>query len=132
MVLDYKLNFEEHIKMIVNKINKTSSFLCKFQNFLLKKSLLTINKSFIRPHLDYGDIIYDKSYNTSSHQRLESLHYSAALAITGVIRNSLKEKLYNKLGLESIQNRRLYKKLFFLSFQYDPQEKYISPNSRVR
>ena len=86
MFLDYKLNFEEHFKTIVNKINKTIELLRKFQNFLLRKSLLTICKSFIRPHHDYGDIINDQSYNTSFHQRLESLQYNAALAITGAIR----------------------------------------------
>ena len=51
---------------------------------------------------------------SSFHQRLESLQYNAALAITGVIRGTSKEKLYNELGLESLQNRRLYRKLSFL------------------
>ena len=85
MVLDSKLNFEEHLKTIVNKINKTIGLLHKFQNFLPKKWLFTIYKFFIRPHLDYGDIIYDLSHNISFHQRLESLQYSAVLAITYVI-----------------------------------------------
>ena len=114
MFLDCKLNFEEHLKTIVNKINKTIGLLRKFQNFLPRKSLLTIYKSFIRPHFDYGDIIYDQTYNTSFHQRLESLQYNAALAITGAIRGTSKEKLYNELGLESLQNRRWYRKLSFL------------------
>ena len=56
-------------------------------------------KSFIRPHLDYGDIIYDQSYNTSFHQRLESLQYNTALAVTGSIRGTSKEKLHNELDL---------------------------------
>ena len=62
MFLDCKLNFEEDLKTIVNKINKTRGLLCKFQNFLSRKPLLTIHKSFIRPHLYYGNIIYDQSY----------------------------------------------------------------------
>ena len=114
MFLDCKLNFEEHLKTIINKIIKTIGLLRKFQNFLPRKSLLTIYKSFIRPHFDYGDIIYDQTYNTSFHQRLESLQYNAALAITGAIRGTSKEKLYNGLGLESLQNRRWYRKLSFL------------------
>ena len=93
MFLDCKLNFEEHLKTIVNKINKTIGLLRKFQNFLPRKSLLTIYKFFIRPHLDYGDICYDQSYNTSFHQRLESLQYNAALVITVTIRGTSKEKL---------------------------------------
>ena len=43
-----------------------------------------------------------------------SLQYNAALAIIGAIRGTSKEKLYNKLGLESLQNRRWYRKLSFL------------------
>ena len=112
--LECKLNFEEHFKTIVNKTNNTRGLLCKFHNFLPRKSLLTIYKSFIRPHLDYGDIIYDQSYNISFPQRLESLQYDVALAITGAIPGTSKEKLYNELGLESLQNSRWYRKLYLL------------------
>ena len=51
---------------------------------------------------------------TSFHRRLESLQYNAALAIIGAIRGTSKEKLYNELGLESLQHRRWYRKLSFL------------------
>ena len=114
MFLDCKLYFEEHLKTIVNKINKTIGLLRKFQNFLPRKSLLAINKSFIRPHLDYVGIICNQTYNTSFHQRLEPLQYNAALAITGAICGTSKEKLYNELALESLQSRRWYRKLSFL------------------
>ena len=104
MFLNCKVIFEEHVKTIVNEINKTIGLLRKFQNVLPTKLLLAINKSFIRPHLDYGDIIYDQSYNTSFHQRLEeSLQYYVVVAITGAICGTSKEKLYNELGLESLQ-----------------------------
>ena len=79
MFLDCRLNFEEHLKIGVNKINKTIGLLHKFQKFLPRKSLLTIHKSFIRPHLDYGDVINDQSYNASFHQRMESLRNKNAI-----------------------------------------------------
>ena len=85
MFLDWKLKFEEHLKTTRNKINKTIGLLCKFQNFLPRRLLLTICKTLIIPHLDYGDTVYDQSYNISLHQRLESLQYTSALAITGAI-----------------------------------------------
>ena len=44
---------------------------------------------------------------------MELLEYNAALAITGAIRGTLKEKLFNELDLESPQNRRWYRKLSF-------------------
>ena len=37
----------------------------KLQFILLCLSLLTIYKSFIRPHLDYGDAIYDQPSDKS-------------------------------------------------------------------
>ena len=83
--------------MILNKVNKTIEFLRKLQNILPRSALLTIYKSFIRPHLDYGDIIYDQAYNTSFHQKIELLQYNACLAITGAIRGTSREKLYEEL-----------------------------------
>ena len=58
-------------------------------------------------------VIYVLISNTSLHQKLEFLQYNVCLAITGGIRGSLKEKLYKELGLESVQLRRLFRKLSF-------------------
>ena len=66
-------------------------------------ALPTISKSFIRPHLDYRDIIYDKAFSKSFHLKLVSLQYKATLAITGAIRGSSTEKIYEGLGLESFK-----------------------------
>ena len=108
MQLDKKLNFEEHINKVDSNVNR------KLQNVLPRTALLTIYKSFIRPHLDYGDIIYDKAFNESFHAKLESLQYNATLAITGAIRGSSSEKIYEELGLESLKSRRWYRKMSFL------------------
>ena len=63
MQLDKKLNFEEHLKKVESKVYKTIGIIRKLQNVLPQSALLTIYRSFIRPHLDYGDIIYDKAFN---------------------------------------------------------------------
>ena len=83
----------------------------KLDNRLPRSSLITIYKSFVRPHLDYGDVILDKAYDNSFQQRLESLQYKASLAITGTIKGSSTERLYQELGLESLQNRWWFQKL---------------------
>ena len=83
----------------------------KFQGILPRTSLITIYKSFARPHLDYGDIIYDQAFNESFHQRIEYIQYNAAIAITGAIRGTSSEKLYQELGLESLRSRRWLGKL---------------------
>ena len=71
-------------------------------------------KSLIRSHLDYGDVIYDKAFNESFHAKLESLQYDTTLAITGAIRWSSTEKIYEELGLGSLKSRRWYRKMGFL------------------
>ena len=70
MVLDTRLEFNLHLKNVLNKVNKTIGLLCKLLNTLPRISLIIIFKSFIRPLLDYGDIIYDRAYNTSFHQNI--------------------------------------------------------------
>ena len=102
MFLDNKLNFGEHLKYITNKVNKSIVLLFKLQMILPRRSLVTIYKSFIRPHLDYGDIIFDQAFNKSFHDNLESIQYNASLAITGARRGTSKEKLYQELGFESL------------------------------
>ena len=111
VVLDNRLFFEDHLKMISNKVNKTIGLLRKLQNILPRSALLTIYKSFIRPHLDYGGIIYDLAYNASFHQKLELLQYNVCLGITGGIRGTSSENLYEELGLEYLQLRRWFRKL---------------------
>ena len=120
MFLVAKPDFQEHRKSIFSKVNKTNGLLWKLHHILPRSPLLTIYKSFIRPHLDYGDIIYDQAYNASFHQKLDSIQYNAALAITGAIRGTSKEKLYDELGLETLEKRRWYRKLccFFKIFRY--------------
>ena len=111
MFLNSKLNFSEHLKNIFQKNNKTIGLLRKLQTLLPRAPLITIYKSFIRPHLDYGDMIYDQTFNMSFQQKMETIQYNAALAITGAIRGSSREKVFQELGLETLQQRHWYRKL---------------------
>ena len=94
MLLDFRLDFQEHWKSLLKKVNKTVTLLRKFQNILPRSALLTMYKCFVRTHLDYGDIIYDQAFNNSFHQKVESLQYNAALAITGINGGTSREKIY--------------------------------------
>ena len=59
----------------------------------------------MRPYLDYGDIIYEQAFDSSFHEKLESIQYNASLAITVAIRGASREKRYSELGLESLHAR---------------------------
>ena len=106
MFLASKFNFSEHLKTIFQKTNKTIGLLRKLQILLPRAPLITIYKSFIRPHFDYGDMIYDQTFNMSFQQKMETIQYNAALVITGAIRGSSREKIYQELDLETLQQRR--------------------------
>ena len=109
MHLDKKLNFKEHLSKVESKVNKTTGIIRKLQNVLPRSARLTIYKSFIRPHLDIGNVIYDKAFNESFHAKLESLQYNATLAIRG----SSTEKIYEELVLETLKSRGWYRRITF-------------------
>ena len=46
-ILDVKLTFEEHLKNVFNKTNKTIGLLKKLSNLLPRQALVTIYKAFI-------------------------------------------------------------------------------------
>ena len=75
--------------------------------------MLTIYKSFIRAHLDYGDILYDKPRNQNFQNKLEKVQYKSCLAITGAIQGTSRQKMYNELGLHTLIERRWHTKLTF-------------------
>ena len=67
---------------------------------------------FIRPHLDYGDEIYDQSNNNGLSGKTGSIQYNVALPITGSIRGTSKMKLYQELGLDLWKTRWLTRLLY--------------------
>ena len=104
-ILDEKLNFTQHIVDANSKVNKGISIIKKLRYSLSRKSLITIYKAFLRPLIDYGD------KNDSFSEKLESVQYKAALAITGVIKGTSLDKICQELGPESLKSRRWYKRL---------------------
>ena len=73
--------------------------------------MITLCKAFIRPHLDYVDVLYHQALNNSFKEKLESFQYNVCLALTGAIRGTSKEKIYQNLGLESLRDLRWCRKL---------------------
>ena len=78
----------------------------KLSLFLSRKTLLTIDKSFVRLNLDYADIIYGKPFNESFKTKIEIIQYRTALVITGAIKGTSRDCLYQEIGLESPADRR--------------------------
>ena len=91
--LDEELTFKHHINEKINKANKGIGMICKLNNILPCFVLLTMCPSFVYPHLDNGDVIYDKPENESLSSLIESVLYKASLSITGARRGASQEKL---------------------------------------
>ena len=105
MILDSKLMYDENLKSVLSKISKTIGVITKILRYSPQK-ILKIHKSFSRPHLVYGNIIYCRTFNESFHEEVESIQYNAAIAITQVIRGTSPEKALSKIRLRiaKIQN----------------------------
>ena len=58
MFLDFKLSFNEHLETVLAKVNRFIAILCKLQSVLPREALLTIYKSFVRPHFYYGNVTF--------------------------------------------------------------------------
>ena len=111
----------------MNKVDKTIGLLCKLEAVLPRPLLVIIYKAFVKPHLDCGDIIYHQAHKEPFHQKLESIQYNAALAITGAVRGTSRETLYQEVVLESLQKRRWYRKLcYFLKIFKGQSSDYLS------
>ena len=109
--LDQKLDFSKHINEKISEAQKGISVIKKLYNILPRNVLLTIYKSFVRPHLDYGDIIYDQPNNQNYSSEIEAVRYNAALAITNAIKGTSRTELYKELGIESLSFHRWFRRL---------------------
>ena len=95
LIIDTKLKFNEHLEDKINKSNRIIGSVKHLSLILPRTGLLTIYKAFVRPHLDYADILYDKPDNEFFKDWVEKVRYNAAIAVTGTIRGTSRERIYN-------------------------------------
>ena len=121
IVLDSKLSFASHIRSVISKSRRGIGMLKCFSKYLPRQTLDELYKLYVRPHLDYGDVIYHTPQITceftnivsltNQMEKLESVQYSAALAVTGAWKGTSREKLYDELGWETLNLRRWSRRL---------------------
>ena len=113
IALDSKLKFSVHVDQKIKKCNRIISLIRRLSINLPRNALLAIYKFFVRPYLDYGDILYDKPNNENFQNKLQNVQYKACLTITGGIQGTSRTKFYDDLGLHSLIKRRWCNKLIF-------------------
>ena len=122
LILDSKLSFISHINEKISKAHKGLGIIKSLSRFLSVKTLDLIFKLYIRPHLDFCDIIFhipsitnpfDSSINLNYLMNtLERIQYHAALAITGSWKVTNLNRIYDEFGWESLTDRRWCRRLF--------------------
>ena len=113
IILDEKLSFSEHIKEAIEKAKQKGIALMKFLSNKVSSSVLELTfKMYVRPHLDYGDVIYHDQQSQTM-ELLEKIQYQAGLIVTNCWKGTSRIKLYNELGWESLSQRRVGRRLAY-------------------
>ena len=96
LILDTRLTFSKHIDEKVSLANKGIGVIRQLYKYLPRKSLIQIYKSFIRPHLDYCDIIYHKpSFDDFSMEYYSERARTDPAKINEIFNNKLEAVQYN-------------------------------------
>ena len=79
----------------------------------------------------------NKPLNESFKKKIESVQYNAALIITGAIKGTCRDKIYQELGLEYLADRRWSRKIIFfhkiiLGLQPSYLQNYLTPYDNER
>ena len=108
LILDSKLSFTKHINDKIANARKGIGIIKHLASYIPLKSRDQIYKMYVRPHLDYCDIIYhipvisnnfDSSLTLNYQMNaLERTQYQAALAVSGTWKGTNKDKIYEELG----------------------------------
>jgi hypothetical protein len=110
LTLSQDLSWDQHIKNISDKANRRLGILRSLKYKLDRLSLERIYMGFIRPLLEYGDIIWDKAPREIL-DPLEAIQLNAARIVTGATARSSTTGLYNETAWEPLHMRREFHKL---------------------
>ena len=110
IVLSDDLTWTNHIESISSKAWKRIGLLRRYKYLLDRASLQKMYTSFIRPLLEYGDIIWDNS-SAANKRALENIQVEALRITTGGTKVCSIQKLYDDSKWETLQTRRNHHKL---------------------
>jgi hypothetical protein len=96
--------------MITGKAYKRINILRKFRFILDRKTLEKIYFTFVRPILEYADVIWD-NMSISLNKKIENVQLEASRIVTGGTRLVSLNNLYMEIGWEKLKDRREKHKL---------------------
>ena len=105
VILQRDCKWASHIESIVAKVRPLIACLRSFKYKFTRKTLEILYKSYILPHLDYADVLWDNCPAVLANE-LENVHLEALRIITGSVRGTSHEKLYKESGFVPLTTRR--------------------------
>ena len=105
ITLSNNLRWNAHINDVVTRCSKKVNMMKQFKYELDRKSLEIIYLSFIRPSLEYGDVLFAGTYE-SDLCKLDRLQVDAMRIVTGATERSNINLLYEDLGWPRLETQR--------------------------
>lgn len=126
LFLSNDCTWHEHIKYITEKAWARINIMRKLKFRLDRKSLETIYLTFIRPVLEYADVIWDNCFQYEKNE-LDKIQNEAARITIGATRLVSITSLYNEVKWDSLEVRRTKHKLtMFYKMAYELTPSYLS------
>ena len=124
--LDERLTFRKHIHNSISKANSGLALMKYLSSFVSRKIIELTYKLYVRPHLDYGDVLYHDQL-VDAMKAVESVQYRAGLIITSCWAGTNRMKLYKDLGWETLSERRKYRRfILFYKIKNNHAPTYLS------
>ena len=131
------LRFHQHVNSIIKKANIALSPLYPVAKYIHRDTLKRIYTTYVRPHFDYCDIVYDGHITVQDELRLEKVQRRAARLVTGTSLRTSTDKLRLDLGWDTLKTRRkIHRLLFFHKLKQTPYQqpeyvRQILPTTRI-
>ena len=110
VILQNDCKWNSHIESIIAKTRPLIACLRSFKYKFNRKTLELLYKSYILPHLDFSDVLWDNCSAELSNA-LENIHLDALRTITGAVKGTSHDKLYKESGFICLHERRKRHKL---------------------
>ena len=113
VTLTNDLTWKDHIPNIVKTAGENVDLMSRLMYKLDRKTLQTMYFSFVRPKLEYANIVWSNLNQTQSLQ-VELIQKRAGRIVSGAIKGTKTEVIYEELGWDSLCSRREQQCILFM------------------
>ena len=113
LILSQNGKWQDHLEYITEKAHKRLYILSNLRFNLDRNTLQTLYFSYVRPILEYGNVVWCNLNETQSND-LEQLQLKAARIVTGAVLRTRHDAINKELEWETLARRRENHKLFLL------------------